>query len=708
MTQQLIEYATARKNEGWKIVLVKPNSKIGTKHRNANQRDYTNHVINQGNLGGIPPRSIAIIDVDVHNANGYNSINSLNEKFSIADQLIPSVHTPTGGQHILLAVPQEYQSQLKSKIDFMPGLDLIYNNLYVVFPYSVREDGEYKLNYYKINEIDNSEFWQYLCISQKPIQQAIADEWTIGSRNMSLYKEAIKIYDTYTDSTERVNYLNELIQKAKKYSTSNNPFTIAEIRRTIESAERRYLAKVEILQNPDGSSVFNPSIEAAIDRFFHVRADDIVFVSEGNELHIMTWSTTKWIRQEDNLIALIIDNESEIIHTALKNNIVTYDQMNMYINSLYEKDKAKKIAQYMVPRYRILKKNNLIPKGIVEIPNYAVNTHDEWIIFKNCGVNLVTGDTIPIWETKSFHSTMTISYDYDESIKSSLIDEFVKGKESFFIAIAKNLRGGPCRDIGIVLGDTGTGKTTFSEVISNALEDYAMISSLSFLSNTEDPGKPDPPLIAACQGVRILLGSDVANYVKFNSASIKRIIGSEAISARELYKGTKTYRLSFTAFVSENRIPYTGISRDPAIASRIKFLQCNPFSTVMNIKELKQIKHYQALVNKLIDICIDKSVPTWSDQSEYQLEAIEAEWPDYIFKLEEDYEITINSRSVIETSDLYQMLKMYAPNISRRAMIMNLTAYFKQKFNANLIRSNGTRKWKGLKIQLKDVRNMPF
>ena len=369
---KLIEYATERKKEGWKIVLVRPNGKKGTSNRDATLAQIRAHVKAGGNIGGIPPKQIACVDVDTHGADGHSSCDDVCARFGIQDTMGESVTTPTSGNHIFIFVPRAYRSRLRSAISFEAGLDLIYGNLYVVFPYSVRDDGEYILHEdgYHVNHIDNTEFWEYLC---DPKIEPKEENWSIGSRNVNLYREAIQIFDTVAGKDERVTALNKLIQKAKSYATPDNPFPTEEIKRTIESAERRYLKKVESLQDSTGGTGFDPSIQAAVMRFFHVRADDLLFVSEGTALSIMTWSINRWVYDEDNLIALILDNETEIVRTAVINNILTAEQARMYLNNLRDKNKAKTIATFMVPEYLNLRKNNAIPKGIIEIPNWKVN-----------------------------------------------------------------------------------------------------------------------------------------------------------------------------------------------------------------------------------------------------------------------------------------------------------------------------------------------
>ena len=698
--KKLLDYALARREEGWKIVLVRPKDKVGTSVRNATQAQIENHIQSGGNLGGIPPEDICIIDIDLHGADGYASLATLVQDYSV--DVRPTTVTPTNGQHIFVEVPTHHRKLLKSKINLLPGVDILYKTLYAVFPFSVRDDGEYQLtgNGYFVNHVANEKFWAFLLSGKR---DNTIDPWSEGSRNNTLFKEAIKIFDMEVDDDEKAKRLKSLVNIARNAAAKFGNFGVEEIKATIASAGRRHQSKVTALQDGTGSGVFSQAINAAVRRLLNVKSGDIVFVTEGLEYSVMTWHGDKWGSSESNLIAMILENEDEIATTALKANIITIEQKNKYCNGLRDRNKAKTIASFLIPEYINMKKNGTVPPGVVEVPDYKLNSHDNWIIFKNGGVHLDSGEVIPIEDTKPMYSTMTIDYDYNPDAKSELVDKLIEGKSEVLNAISRSLKGGPARDMGIILGETSTGKTTLFECIARSLQEYAVIHSMGFLSSTENPNMPDPNLISACGGTRVLLGSDVAGHVKLDKTQIKRIIGSETVITRALYEETRQYRISFTPFLSENTIPYTGLFRDNAVASRIKFVQCRGFRQVLNqmeLEELKTVPHLQALSALLIGKSVARVVK-WPEQEDFQLQAKESEYPEYILKLEDDYNIYTYPVGRVSSSDMYDIVKFNAGNVNRKTVTRNLSAYIKDKFGIELTRWNGTRVWKGLRVRLK-------
>ena len=140
--KKLLTYALDRKAEGWRVVLVPAGEKKGGavskgwSTRKLTDTEITNHVKSGGNLGGVPPEDVAVLDVDKHGDNdGTKSLVVLVSEFKL-QSILPTTRTPSGGFHFFLKVPAEKREGLEEYIGFRTGLDLLYKTKFAIFPYS--------------------------------------------------------------------------------------------------------------------------------------------------------------------------------------------------------------------------------------------------------------------------------------------------------------------------------------------------------------------------------------------------------------------------------------------------------------------------------------------------------------------------------------------------------------------------------------------
>lgn len=214
------------------------------------KQQYTGFSLLCGKVSGV-----MVIDVDRNHGNGevdgIKSFGELIEEFSREDKELIfstfSVRTPNGGMHLYF----KYEEGLKSKANYMPGIDVRTDGGLIVLPNSkvkvnddVREYSIYKDN--DINEMPQVLFDKLIrlikpavteknntIISSKDIPQAQYNE---GSRNQELFKEVISIISK--SSIRELNVISS-IAKGLNLLKCNPPLDEQEVSSIVASIVQR-------------------------------------------------------------------------------------------------------------------------------------------------------------------------------------------------------------------------------------------------------------------------------------------------------------------------------------------------------------------------------------------------------------------------------------------------------------------------------------
>ena len=124
----------------------------------------------------------------------------------------------------------------------------------------------------------------------------------------------------------------------------------------------------------------------------------------------------------------------------------------------------------------------------------------------------------------------------------------------------------------ILHGNGCNGKSTFLEVLKGLMGDYAQTAETStFL---EKHGDTIPNDIAALRGARLVLASETGHRRSLNEPLVKRVTGSEAVTARFFYREFFSYVPRFKVMLATNDKPRI-FGTDRGIWRRIRLI---PFS----------------------------------------------------------------------------------------------------------------------------------
>jgi P4 family phage/plasmid primase-like protien len=115
-------------------------------------------------------------------------------------------------------------------------------------------------------------------------------------------------------------------------------------------------------------------------------------------------------------------------------------------------------------------------------------------------------------------------------------------------------------------GSGANGKTTFSNVLTGIMGDYATVAPMETF--VESPGSAHPTELAMLAGARLVTATETDPGRRWATARIKTLTGGDPITARFMRGDFFTYRPRFLLILSGNHRPHLG-AVDPAIKRRL-------------------------------------------------------------------------------------------------------------------------------------------
>lgn len=104
-------------------------------------------------------------------------------------------------------------------------------------------------------------------------------------------------------------------------------------------------------------------------------------------------------------------------------------------------------------------------------------------------------------------------------------------------------------------GDGANGKSTFMRAMSIILGDYATTSSIEALLDHRQDGEGATPMVAALQGKRFAMASEMPEGRRLNESRVKDLTGGDDVVARVLYGSPFVFRPTHTLWITGNHKP---------------------------------------------------------------------------------------------------------------------------------------------------------
>ena len=165
---------------------------------------------------------------------------------------------------------------------------------------------------------------------------------------------------------------------------------------------------------------------------------------------------------------------------------------------------------------------------------------------------------------------------------NTFLSEITQNKDvaEFLLNVLSYSLGDKYKQMLVMLtGGGGNGKSVLLEFFGNTLGDYAYFAEISLFTSVSKTGTANSDKIKL-KGSRACITVEPDETEQMQVGSVKKLTGSDKISARELYKPTETFSPTWQIFLALNN-PLNFTSFDDGIARRLKTIRF-PFKFVSN------------------------------------------------------------------------------------------------------------------------------
>jgi putative DNA primase/helicase len=199
--------------------------------------------------------------------------------------------------------------------------------------------------------------------------------------------------------------------------------------------------------------------------------------------------------------------------------------------------------------------------GTVDLRNGELRAHSrEDMLTKLAGIEVGSADECPGWR----------SFVLDVVGGDADLANFLQRAAGYAATALREERV-----LVVLLGPTGTGKTTLLEILRLALGEYADVTGMATLLGATS-GSSIPNDVAALAGLRLVIASEADDSRAWDGTKVKLLTGNDAISARRLYADFSTFVPSHHLWISTNSLPSVTRTGDTALFERLRIVPFAP------------------------------------------------------------------------------------------------------------------------------------
>jgi putative DNA primase/helicase len=212
------------------------------------------------------------------------------------------------------------------------------------------------------------------------------------------------------------------------------------------------------------------------------------------------------------------------------------------------------------------------------------DTKHDYLNIANGIVDLRTGDIIP--HDKTWRFTKYIDITYDAKADRSVIDGFMATITANDLELSQYIKRAAGYSMTgrtdehclfFAYGNGKNGKSTFMNMLSMVMGDYATTTSVEALLDVKASGEGASPYMARLPGKRLAMAQEMPEGRRMNESLVKSITGGDRIATRGLYKDVFEFTPTHTLWVSGNHKPRIA-GTDDGIWRRLRIL---PFITTI-------------------------------------------------------------------------------------------------------------------------------
>lgn len=333
--------------------------------------------------------------------------------------------------------------------------------------------------------------------------------------------------------------------------------------------------------------------------------------------------------------------------------------------------------------------------------------HPDMLNAQNCIVDLKTGNKID--HNPKFKMRQIANVDYVPGAKSKKWDKFLEEitmgdpeQQEYLQQITGYALTGSTKEqvFFIYVGNGANGKSTYLNVFTSILGDYAKVTPTKTLMakgyqgiNTDE---------ARLNGARFVVASEANKGQKLDEAKIKKMTGSDIITARFLRKDFVEFQAEFKLFMAVNTLPE--VSADDAIFRRIRVV---PFDARFQAEKLnKDIQKELLEESEAILAWAVEGAVKWHKEGLPNCQRVEdatkvyQESADILDRFISE-NLTRHSKYRIAISELYETYKAWSTENSERDLSKRELGDLMRVKNFKQGKSGSIRYWKGLDLNIR-------
>ena len=471
----------------------------------------------------VPP-GYMILDVDVKSS-GFDSLDALEQQYG---KLPPTweVHTGGGGRHYWFTTNN---GTIKSSTGFVgAGLDVKANGGYVIMPPSDHITGgvyEWEVSTEEDDIPVALPSWleKLAAPAQAPKQQPTKNKNKIpqGKRNSTLTSIAGRLRRAGMSELEILAALQGINQNRCDPTLGDKELA------TIARSVSKYSVNHHLTDLGNGL------------RFCDLHQEDVRYCYPLKEF--LTWDRKHWV----------IGDMSEVTKRAHR--VV----MSIYSEASREKDpkRRKEIAAWAHRSEAQTRITNLLntARPYIAVQPQDLDTHPGLLTAANGIVDLSTGELLPHDLDRLITKMIDVDYDTDAPCPHwlDLLNLITGGDPQMVnflkVAIGYSLTGRTDEHCLFYLYGVGkNGKTTFSKALEILAGEYYMKMDIEALL-AQKYGNNATPYVAALQGKRVVVCSEMPEGRRINESLLKDLTGGDTIVARKLHSNP-------TRFTAEHKL----------------------------------------------------------------------------------------------------------------------------------------------------------
>ena len=308
------------------------------------------------------------------------------------------------------------------------------------------------------------------------------------------------------------------------------------------------------------------------ERFYAYFGD--IFRYNKEDKMFMFWTGKTWIHDEKDIIRKYANKFIDILKTERDELIseIEAERKHGDIDRADDLVRLVKAAEKNIDRISNKSGKDAMLSEFESLHNIPVlNSEfdkDKYLLNTDSGViNLETGEVLNYNPNLmlSKNTRTKVSYKEPKVWKKFLNDIFERPNKQetqeiidcLQMALGYSLTGSTAEQVMFIMwGDGSNGKSTYSETVASVMGDYGTsVASDALMQNKQNSGINIYSVLARLKGKRYIETGETDEGAKFAENLIKKLTGSDIITARQLYGKEFEYRPEYKIWMATNKKP---------------------------------------------------------------------------------------------------------------------------------------------------------